>query len=99
MARATRAHASRRGGKWWIQPHLCVALGKRSNPVLAATTAGKSHAPRTPCEHQFWAFAWCVRRVRFASRCGGEYWIRPHLRATFENAAQKCARIQRSPPR
>eukprot|EP00974_Lingulodinium_polyedra_P111341 10769902-Lingulodinium_polyedra.AAC.1 len=44
----------------------------RSNRPLAAAAACTSHASRAPCKDQKLLFAWCVRRVRFASRCGGE---------------------------
>eukprot|EP00974_Lingulodinium_polyedra_P010046 966445-Lingulodinium_polyedra.AAC.1 len=41
----------------------------RSNRSSAAATARKSHASRTPCEHQFSVFAWRAQRVRCANRC------------------------------
>eukprot|EP00974_Lingulodinium_polyedra_P123814 11188193-Lingulodinium_polyedra.AAC.1 len=41
----------------------------------AAATARKSHASRTARAHQFWAFAWSVRNVRFASRCLRAAWV------------------------
>eukprot|EP00974_Lingulodinium_polyedra_P031366 3020069-Lingulodinium_polyedra.AAC.1 len=59
-----------------------------SNLPSSAATARRLHASRTPREHQTLAFAWCLRCVRFASRCGGEWSIRPHLCATFE---KRCA--------
>eukprot|EP00974_Lingulodinium_polyedra_P106963 10354630-Lingulodinium_polyedra.AAC.1 len=55
----------------------------RSNPVSVATAACKTHAWRAPCEHQKVVFAWCVPRVRFASRSGGESWIRTHFCVAF----------------
>eukprot|EP00974_Lingulodinium_polyedra_P074013 7169740-Lingulodinium_polyedra.AAC.1 len=44
----------------------------RSNRLVVAAAVCESYASQTPCEHQFWVFAWRVRRMRFASRCGGE---------------------------
>eukprot|EP00974_Lingulodinium_polyedra_P033365 3206960-Lingulodinium_polyedra.AAC.1 len=61
----------------------------RSNRPLAAAAASKSRALLTPCEHQFLAFAWCLRRARLASRCGGGRSIRPHLCATFDKRCTK----------
>eukprot|EP00974_Lingulodinium_polyedra_P034479 3314633-Lingulodinium_polyedra.AAC.1 len=47
----------------------------RSNPPFAVAAVCKSHASRAPCGRQFLVFAWYARRVRFASRRRGKWWI------------------------
>eukprot|EP00974_Lingulodinium_polyedra_P041238 3961575-Lingulodinium_polyedra.AAC.1 len=60
----------------------------RSSRSSAAVAARESHASRTPCEHPELVFAWCARRVRFASLRGGRRSVRPHHCARFQNRAQ-----------
>eukprot|EP00974_Lingulodinium_polyedra_P069846 6758393-Lingulodinium_polyedra.AAC.1 len=77
MERARVRLASRCGGRPSIRPHHCARFRKpctmmRSSRPFITTTTHKSHAHAHSMQTPKLAFAWCVGRVRFASRRGNK---------------------------
>eukprot|EP00974_Lingulodinium_polyedra_P070655 6838719-Lingulodinium_polyedra.AAC.1 len=62
----------------------------RSKRPFAAAAACESYASRTPRERPQLVFAWCVRRVRFASCRGGAQAARKQHQSSTKAAPTKA---------